>query len=126
MTNITVDNNSEFAAVLSNRTDDDSSYIAFADKYNNRIIEFDGHIEYLDHAGNYKTRWEALIVFGDWAGWESSYTGPVFKTRDFNMQEVKFEGLMETEMNVHVVARIEKYDEQAQIFFLDLITITQR
>lgn len=124
--NITVDNNLEFAAVLSNRTDDDSSYIAFAEKYNNQIIEFDGHVEYLDLAENYKTRWEALIVFGDWAGWESSYTGPVFKTRYFNMQEVKFEGLMETEMNVHVVARIEKYDEQAQLFFLDPITIAQR
>lgn len=30
--NITVDNNPEFAAVLSNRTDNDSSYIAFAEK----------------------------------------------------------------------------------------------
>lgn len=124
--NITVDNNPEFAAVLSNRTDDDSSYIAFAEKYNNQIIEFDGHIEYLGLYEDYNTRWEALIVFGDWAGWESSYTGPVFKTRDFNMQEVTFEGLMETEMNVHVVARIEKYDEQAQLFFIDPITITQR
>ena len=124
--NITVDNNPEFAAVLSNRTDDDSSYIVFAEKYNNQIIEFDGHVEYLDLAENYKTRWEALIVSGDWAGWESVYTGPVFKTRDFNMQEVKFEGLMETGMNVHAVARIEKYDEQAQLFFLDPITITQR
>lgn len=124
--NITVDNNPEFAAVLSNRTDDDSSYIAFAEKYNNQIIEFDGHVENLDLAENYKTRWETLIVSGDWAGWESVYAGPVFKTRDFNMQEVTFEGLMETEMNVHVVARIEKYDEQAQLFFIDPITITQR
>lgn len=80
-------------------------------KYNNQIIEFDGHIEYLGLYEDYNTRWEALIVF---------------KTRDFNMQEVTFEGLMETEMNVHVVARIEKYDEQAQLFFIDPITITQR
>ena len=124
--NITVDNNPEFAAVLSNRTDDDSSYIAFAEKYNNQIIEFDGHVEYLDLAENYKTRWEALIVSGDWAGWESVYTGPVFKTRDFNMQEVKFEGLMETEMNVHVAGRIMEYNEAQQLFFIDPITITQR
>lgn len=39
-------------------------------KYNNQIIEFDGHIEYLGLYEDYNTRWEALIVF---------------KTRDFNM-----------------------------------------
>lgn len=124
--NITVDNNPEFLAVLNNNTDDDSSYIAFADKYNNQIIEFDGHIEYLGLYENYDTRWETLIISGDWAGWETSYTGPVFKTQDFNMQEVKFEGLMETELNVHVVGRITEYNETQQLFFIDPITITQR
>lgn len=124
--NITVDNNSEFSAVLNNNTDDDSPYITFTDKYNNRIIEFDGHIEYLGLYENYDTRWEALIVSGDWGGREASYTGPVFKTQDFNMQEVKFEGLMETEINVHVVGRIMEYNETQQLFFIDPITITQR
>lgn len=126
VSNITVDNNPDFLAVLNNNTDDDSSYIAFADKYDYQIIEFDGHIEYLGLYENYGTRWEALIVSGDWAGWEASYTGPVFKTQDFNMQEVKFEGLMETEINVHVVGRIMEYNETQQLFFIDPITITQR
>lgn len=124
--NITVDNNSEFSAVLNNNTDDDSPYITFANKYNNQIIELDGHIEYLGLYDDYDTRWEALIVSGDWAGWEASYAGPVFKTQDFNMQEVKFEGLMETEINVHVVGRIMEYNETQQLFFIDPITITQR
>lgn len=124
--NITVDNNSEFSAVLNNNTDDDSPYITFANKYNNQIIELDGHIEYLGLYDDYNTRWEALIVSGDWAGWEASYTGPVFKTQDFNMQEVKFEGLMETEINIHVVGRIMEYNETQQLFFIDPITITQR
>ena len=124
--NITANNNQEFAAVLSNNTDDDSSYISFSEKYNYQVIEFDGHIEYLGLAENYNTRWEVLIVSGDFTGWDSSYTGPVFKTRDFNIQNVGFEGLMETEMNVHVVARIEEYNQTQQLFYINPITITQR
>ena len=125
--NITVDNKPEFSAVLNNNTDDDSSYIAFAEKYKDQTIEFDGHVDYIAHYKEYDTRWEALINSSDWNGPETVIPGPTFKIEDFNLQDINYDGgILDVGTNVHVVAKIIEYDEQAQLFFLDLMTITQR
>lgn len=125
--NITMDNNEEFNTLMSDTTDNIDLYMAFAEKYKDQTIEFDGHVDYLMHYKNYDTRWEALITSSDWVDEETVTPGPIFKIEDFNLQEINYDGgILDVGTNIHVVAKIIEYDEQAQLFFLDPITITQR
>lgn len=118
--NITIDNNPEFAALLNGYPSPEMTD-SFAQKYMNRIIEFDGNIAYLDNHGKYKTRYDFLIYPWDYS--ETSSKGAHFQIRNRNIFELNLIGNnipshITMGANLRFVARIEGYNEQTQIFLL--------
>lgn len=124
---LTVDTNSDLAAVLSNPQSDDADYSDFASTYAGQTIEFDAHVDYLQHYENYDTRYEMLISSGDWQGENTVAPGPLFKIEDFNVFEIGYNGeYLEVGDNIHVIAKVGKYNRSSSLFYLDPLTITER
>lgn len=63
---LTVGNCTELSGILSNKAENDQSYVAFSQKYKGRTIEFDGRIDYLVNHGDYDTRYDILVSAGDY------------------------------------------------------------
>lgn len=64
----------DLAAILS--TDNPELGRQFAEKYKGKLIEFDGHVAYINPHGDYKTRYDILINGGDWVSMEqTNYRG---------------------------------------------------
>lgn len=87
---LTVENNAEFAALLSVTDYCDASMADFAAKYEGRKIEFDGSITKMANHAQYKTRYDILLGPGD-AG-PATTRGPAFKYEDVNMFDLKLTG----------------------------------
>jgi predicted small lipoprotein YifL len=127
---ISVDNNEEFAAVLSALDPGDQIIEDFAVKYAGRIIEFDGNIGYMDYHGDYTTRYDFLISPWDYS--ETSISGPYFKFEDCNTTyDLHWTGDNIPEYigvgdNLHFVAEILYYDERSQLFYLKPISTEGR
>ena len=117
---ITPENTPEFAELLESH-DDFEAYQAFADKYADRIIEFDGNIAYLSKHGNYNTRFDFLICYGDYSIDGTGTSGPNFQFKNVNFSEMKViddtDSLMEGQ-NLHIKAKIDYYNEKQDLFFL--------
>lgn len=79
---ITSENSPEFAAILASSNDDTALFRQFAAKFAGREISFDGVIAYMQPHGEYKTRFDFLIVPGDST---DHSTGPSFKFEDKNV-----------------------------------------
>ena len=126
---ITVDNNEEFAAVLNAKDPGDQIIKEFAVKYAGRTIEFDGNIANMSNHGTYTTRYDFLISPWDYS--ETSILGPYFKFEDCSVLDLNligdnvpdFIGMGE---NLHFVAKIIRYDENSQLFYLDPVSTEVR
>ena len=121
---ITIDNNEEFVAVLNTKDPGDPIIKEFAVKYAGRTIEFDGNIAYMSYHGESTTRYDFLISPWDYS--ETSVSGPNFQFEDCNIFDIKLNGdnipdALKAGHNLHIVARIENYDETSQLFRLDPI-----
>ena len=126
---ITVDNNEEFAAVLNTKDLGDQIIKEFALKYAGRIIEFDGNIAYMSNHEDYTTRYDFLISPWDYS--ETSISGPNFKFEDCNVFDLNLIGNNVPDAigigdNLHFVAKIIKYAETSQLFYLDPISTEVR
>ena len=123
---LTAENCPELAGILSNPSDLDPSYGAFAKAHAMEIIEFDGRIDDLTLHESYKTRYDVLLSAGDFD--PNTMVGPYFKFRDVNAQDMgmREEDVLRTGKNVHVVARVLEYNEASGLFFLDPIEVTLR
>ena len=62
----------------------------FAKKYAGRTIEFDAFIANMIPHGDYSTRYDILILAGDYS--EMSFSGPDFKFEDVNIFDLNFIG----------------------------------
>lgn len=122
--NLTVENSPELAAMLSNKADMDSSYEDFAKKYKGKIIEFDGSVDYLAKAGNYKTRYDVLLSVEDYD--QDHQIGPVFKYSNVNITQMNTDGDIRVGDNVRVVAEVDRYDANSGLFFLKPISTKHR
>lgn len=123
--NLTVDNCPELAAMLSNPADIDESYEAFAKKYKGRKIEFDGRIDYCELHGTYTTRYDYLVSAGDYD--PNTMVGPYFKFEDVNYFDLGTDlETVSVGMNVRIVAKVESYDIDSGLFFLDPVSVTGR
>ena len=125
---ITVDN-PEFAAVLNAKDPGDQKIEDFAMKYAGRTIEFDGNIANMSQHGDYKTRFDFLIYAWDYS--ETSVSGPNFKFDDCNYYDLNLKGdnvpdAVGNGDNLHFVAKIEKFDKNSQLFYLDPISTIVR
>lgn len=121
---LTVENSPELAAMLSNNADIDPSYASFARKYKGEIIEFDGRVDYLAKAGNYKTRYDVLLSAGDYD--PNHQIGPAFKYSNVNITQMKTDGDIRVGDNVRVIAEVDKYDENSGLFFLKPVSTKHR
>ena len=126
---LTVENCTELSNILSNKAESDPSYAAFANKYEGRTIEFDGRIDYLVNHKDYKTRYDILVSAGDYD--PNHQSGPTFKFEDVGVYDLGLDTLyLEDEikvgMNVHIVAKVETFNSDSCLFFLDPISVSKR
>lgn len=127
--NITIKNNSEFATVLTARSEFDPLIEQFAIKYEGQTIEFDGYTANVSHSGNYKTRFDYLIYVGDYDS--SPIVGPQFQIKDVNYYELHLTGKNVPDtfgegLNIHIVAEVGTYNKNTGLFQIDPTRITMR
>ncbi len=126
---LTVENCEELAEILSIKDSLCDEYINFAEKYEGRTIEFDGHIDYLVNHGDYKTRYDILVTAGDYD--PDSQIGPVFKFEDvgisdLNLQGEAFENEIKVGQNAKIRAKVDNFNEISELFFLQPVSLKER
>jgi hypothetical protein len=77
---VTRENNTEFSALLALTDYCDPSIAAFADKYRDQTVEFDGYVGAINNHEDASTRYDILIGAGNFS--ETSAPGPAFQFRD--------------------------------------------
>lgn len=122
---LTVDNCAELKEILENKADNDPTYAAFSSKYRDRIIEFDGRIDYVSHHDSFKTRWDILVSAGDYDS--NHQVGPVFQFSNVTLSEFDTDlDEIKSGMNVHIVAKVGEYNSDNYLFVLKPIEVTGR
>lgn len=123
--NLTVDNCLELASMLSNKAEIDPSYSDFATKYKGRTIEFDGRIDYCTHYENYDTRFDYLVSSGDYD--PDHQIGPSFKFENVSYYDLHTDmDTVSVGWNVHIIAKVESFDANSGLFYLDPVSVTKR
>lgn len=123
--NLTVDNCSELADMLSNKAEIDQSYSDFASKYKGRTIEFDGRIDYCVHYKDYDTRFDYIVSAGNYD--PDHQIGPSFKFENVNYYDLHTDiDTVSVGKNVHIVAKVEYFDTNSGLFYLDPVAVTKR
>ena len=106
---LTVENNEDLAALLSGPTDG-PTVEEFAASNEGRSIEFDANVGAINNHGGYNTRYDILILAGDYS--ETSTTGPYFQFRDVNItNDLHLTGSNIPDTigvgdNLHIIARV--------------------
>ncbi|MGR6318851.1 DUF4839 domain-containing protein [Micromonospora soli] len=119
---LTVENNKDLAALLA-AVEDYDLFQEFAVKYEGRTIKFDGIIAAMNHHGDYKTRYDILVLAGDSVG--SGATGPNFQFRDVNItSDLRLTGSNIPEtigvgQKLRITAEVEGYAGNQDLFLLD-------
>lgn len=100
----------------------------FAEKYKGKVIEFDGHVAYINPHGNYKTLYDILIDGGDWVSLEqTNYFG-------INMQFQNIAPAMSVlselddlylGQNLHIKARVLEFT-RGELLILEPIEVSAR
>jgi Domain of unknown function (DUF4839) len=123
---LTIENNNDFAAVLAVKYEADPIIGEFAKKYAGRTIEFDGYIANMMPHGNYKTRYNILILAGD--NGQTSFSGPNFQFEDVNIVgDLNLTGsnipdTIGMGQNLHITAAVKEYNEASELFKLEPIS----
>jgi hypothetical protein len=102
---------------------------AFATKYRDQLIEFDANIGAMNKHGEYGTRYDILIIAGDYS--ETSAPGPGFQFRDVGISDLNLTGSNIPDSigvgdNLHVVATVERFERPSCIFLLDPVSTEVR
>ena len=123
--NLTVENCPELAAMLANKAEIDESYSDFVRKYDGRVIEFDGRIDYCTKHGDYNTRFDYLVSAGDYD--PDHQIGPTFKFENVAYYDLHTTlDTVSVGLNVHIVAEVVSFDSNSGLFYLDPVEITGR
>lgn len=126
---LTEANNSEFANIL-NGTGAEADNRAFVDKYQGRTIEFDGYIADLALKANKKTRYDMLLLPGDYI--PDTAKGSYFQfpdtnlTSDLHWVEENRPSAIGNNQNLHIIAEITGASQDAQIIYLKPIETRAR
>lgn len=127
---LTAENNGDFAALLAS-TDTCSDLVAtFASNYAGRTIQFDGSIGAMGPHGDYDTRYDMLISFGDFSE-TTSYGGPSFQFRDKNISDLHLTGddipdSIGVGDNVRVTAEVDQFLSDPCLLLLDPVETEAR
>lgn len=122
---LTAENSADLAALLVGPSDG-PSVEQFAREYAGRLIEFDGSIGAMTPHGDASTRYDILLVFGDYSDTQS-FGGPSFQFRDVNTtSDLHYVGDIPDTIgvgtNVHVVAEVGAFDPATTLFQLTPVT----
>ena len=122
---LTVKNNEELAAMLLLKDEHHPTVGKFAEKYEDRTIQFNGYIAHMMPHEEYTTRYDILIYVGDYS--ETPFSGPSFKFEDVNIFDLKLTGSeipenIEVKQNLLITAEVEEYNENSGLFFLKPIS----
>lgn len=124
---LVVGNNAELAAMLTSPNEVDPLYSQFAEKYKDRLIEFDGCIINIEKHGNYDTRYDFLLSAGNYINADTANPGPIFQFEDVSRFDLGFEGEgLSVGNNVHILAKVISYSPDSLLFKLDPEKITLR
>lgn len=112
---------------LLSQTSEDASW--FSSKYRGRTIEFDGYIADIVNHENYNTRYDVLLLGGDYGA--SPSLGPYFRITDVNTSDMGIDDLflpsyMSNGSNVHIVAKVGDYSAMQGWLELDPVSIEPR
>lgn len=126
---LNIDNCPELSKILKDKSDSVALYEEFADKYYNRTIEFDGCVTNITQFEDYNTRYDVLVSAGDFD--ENHQNGPIFKFENVNSFDLgltayKLTAQLSTGSNIHIKAKVERYNRDNGIFYLEPIEITKR
>ena len=123
--NLTVKNCPELKEILSSKEEGSDLYADFATKYKDRVIEFDGSIDYCVNHGTYKTRFDYLVSAWDYS--TDTQSGPTFKFENVAYYNLHTDlPTVSVGKNVHIEAKVKSYNKNADIFFLDPVSVTSR
>lgn len=126
---LTVDSCKDLLEIITTKDPFDPLIKEFAQKYAGKTIEFDGNTAYVNHHGDKKTRFDYLIIAGDYS--ETAGSGPLFQFRDVNYYDLHLTGENVPDtfgigLNIHIVATVGEYDEVSGLFQLKPVSITMR
>lgn len=125
---LTVENNKDFATLLSNSNENTYDFWdEFYKKYKGRTIEFDGNIALMEKNPDYKYTYDVLIEAGQYS--ETTSIGAPFRALrvvvPFGWKKTNQDDVIVQGTNVHVVATIWDYNE-GQTFDIKLVSTTVR
>lgn len=120
--NLTPDTCADLATLLA-QGDTDAGW--FSSRYYGQAIEFDAAVWSVERAEGYRYLWNILLLAGDY---ETGGTrGPNFRFTEETVTESWCEdGRLSVGENVHVVARVGRYDSKRDWLELDPIEVTKR
>lgn len=125
----TVSNCNELKELLEIKNPGAQIVADFADKYEGEVIEFKGNIANMCLHGDYDTRYDFLVLAGNYS--ETGSKGPNFKFEDVNCNDfdadfLTFPEPYETGKNVVVRAVVDEYNAVQQIMYLEPISMKIR
>lgn len=131
---LTSENCPDFARILALTSDETNQFIEFADKYYGQVISFDGYIsDSMSSSDRFHERYKYyndwLVSPGDYVDENHVSSGPVFKIEYVGRPDFKDESeaaVASTGSNIKITARVGKFDESAQVLFLDQLEIELR
>ena len=126
---LTRDNSKELNAVLSVDFESDPLLQDFAKEYEGKLIEFDAHTAYVNKHGSYDTRFDYLILVGDYT--EGETPGPNFQLRNVNYFDLNLTGENIPDPfgighNIRITAEVIEYEEASNLFLIDPVSIQMR
>lgn len=122
-------NNADLMGMLS--TSDPSVFASFATNYVGQTIVFDGCIAYVSNHGDYKTRYDILVMGGNYVDEHTTNPGPQFKfddvgTSNLGISDLYLPSFVSVGSNIQVTAKVKSYDSGSGLFYLDPVQIIQR
>lgn len=120
---LTVDNCEDLATMLSTHADIDETYVAFSEKYDGRIIEFDGRVDAVANYQDFNTRYDVLVSAGDFD--PNTAIGPTFKLKNIGFHDFDYATFV-VGSNVHIVAEVDYVDYDHGLFYLIPVSVTAR
>jgi hypothetical protein len=126
---LTIENNADLAKLLSSNGEDVSMNEDFFDRYNGASIEFDANIASMANHGDFETRFDVLILAGEYS--ETKVIGPPFRVFDVNYNDFNLVGPDAPDsvmmgMNLRIVGKVVDWDESSLTFELELISTEVR
>ena len=127
---ITIQNNPEFAEIMSLKSDNNPKFDEFAKKYMYKTIEFDGNIVFFQKHPNRKTRFDVMFMGGDYIDADTFNPGPTFRVQDVGMYELARDSsapeYIKVGLNGHYKFKIVGYRSDSAIFEVQIEEIKYR